>query len=447
MAEGSTKRNRPLIVGANHRSSSLALRDRLFLEDSEVAHFLGRLKAAGINEAMVLSTCDRVEVQAVHDDHDVARGVILETFAKQAGMSVEEIAEESYSHSGADAVRHLFAVAASLDSQIVGEPQVLGQVKAGHRLARDAGTSGSDLEAWVQAAFSAAKRARTETAIGERPVTIAAAAVQIARNLHGDLESCKGVLIGAGDMGELVAGEMANGGLGELTVVHPTERRARMAARTLDCHFADYGELSRILGAADIVLSALGQRQYALNTDMVSAALKMRRHKPVFLVDAGIPGDIDPAVNRMDEAFLYDLNDLEHVALEGRANREAESQAAWRIIDAEVAAFLHGRAERVAVPALSRLRSHFQAVRDQVLKEAGDDAERATRLLISRLLHGPSRAMRDIAGGVSSEGKGSDTAGPVDLAEAERMMDRLFGIDGTGAEDGSDPSNDEESKG
>lgn len=447
MTEVFKEGRRLLVVGANHRSSSLALRDRMFLEDQEVPLFLGRLQAVGVDEALVLSTCDRVEVQAVHGDHALAVDAILGVFAEQAGMTTDEVAEEIYTHADADAVRHLFAVAASLDSQILGEPQVLGQVKASHRLARDAGMSGSALEAVMQAAFSAAKRVRTETAIGERPVTIAAAAVQIARDLHGDLESRAGVLIGAGEMGELVAREMVNGGLGDLTVVHPTERRAKAIARALDCHAADYGELSRLLGSADIVLSALGQRSYSLNSDMVSAALRVRRRKPVFIVDAGMPGDVDPAVNRLDGAFPYDLNDLEHVALEGRANREAEAKAAWRIVDDEVAAFLHGRAEREAGPALSRLRSHFQEVREQVLKDAGDDAERATRLLINRLLHGPSRAMREIARRSPDGETESNTLGSADLREAERLLNRLFGVGGLEQGERADAPENDKSKG
>ncbi|MCG8508496.1 MAG: glutamyl-tRNA reductase [Rhodospirillales bacterium] len=447
MAGGSHTGRRPLVVGANHRSSGLALRDSLFLEDPQVPDFLSRLKAAGIDEAMVLSTCDRVEVQAAHDDHRKAKAAILEAFAEIAGLPAEEISQETYAHSDGEAVRHAFAVAASLDSQVLGESQVLGQVKASHRLARDAGMSGSGLEALVQAAFSAAKRVRTETAIGERPVTIAAAAVQIAKDLHGSLEACKGVLIGVGDMGELVAGEMINGGLGELTVLHPTERRAKALARSLDCHAADYETLSSLLGQADVVVSALGQRHYALNADMVMAALRARRRKPVYLVDAGLPGDVDPAVNRLDGAFLYDLNDLEHVALQGRANREAESKEAWRIIDAEVAAFLHGRAEREAVPALSRLRAHFQDIRDQVLSDAGDDAERATRLLVNRLLHGPSRAMREIAGRSSHDDDRSGPPAADDLAEAERLLNRLFGVDELSMEDGKNPSDKDDGKG
>lgn len=446
MAETSSFPGRPLAIGANHRSSPLALRDALFIEDAEVPAFLARLRLAGVGEAMVLSTCDRVEVQAVHGDRDAAVAAVTAALAERAGITPAELAPQLYVHWDRDAVRHVFTVTASLDSQVIGEPQVLGQVKAGHRMARDAGMTGSTLEALLQAAYAAAKRVRSETAIGERPVSIAAAAQQLARDLHGDLGRCSGLLIGAGEMGELVAGELRRGGLANLVVIHPTEARAQAAARGLDCHFAPFADMARLLAAADVVVAALGRRQHVLTADMVTAAQRQRRHRPVFIVDAGIPGDVEPAVNRIDEAFLYDLSDLERVALEGRANREAEARAAWRIIDTEVAAYLHGRAERAAVPALTRLRAHFEAVRAGVLADAGNDAERATRLLVNRLLHGPSRAMRGLAAGKSPEAPGA-----FDLDEAERALDHLVGLDaadGTAGEEGQTdaPSDDDKAE-
>lgn len=430
MAESPSSPGRLIVVGANHRSSSLALRDSLFVEDAEAPVVLARLRAGGVDEALVLSTCDRVEVQAIHADREAALAVVTAVLAERVGLPPADLGPQLYVHWDQDAVRHVFTVTASLDSQVIGEPQVLGQVKASHRIAREAGMTGSALEALLQAAYGAAKRVRSETAIGERPVSIAAAAVQLARDLHGDLGRCAGLLIGAGEMGELVAGELQAGGLRELTVIHPTEARAQATARSLDCHFAPFGDMARLLATADVVLAALGRRQYVLSADMVTGALRQRRHRPVLVVDAGIPGDVEPAVNRIDEAFLYDINDLEQVAMAGRANREAEAQAAWRIVDAEVAAFLHGRAERAAAPALTRLRAHFETIRAGVLDDAGSDAERATRLLVNRLLHGPSRAMRALAAGRTPHAP-ARPGGPVgvDLDNAERTLNHLFGLD------------------
>ena len=419
---------RPVIVGANHKSSGLMLRDRLFVEDGATPEFLDRLRRAGLSQALVLSTCDRVEVQAIDAGAGDAPSLITGALADHAGMAPGELDGQLYTLWDDAAVRHVFTVAASLDSQIVGEPQVLGQLKASHRLARDAGMSGGALEAILQAAYGAAKRVRSETAIGERPVSIAAAAVQIAREVHGDLDRCTGLLIGAGDMGEMVARDLLSAGLAQLTVTHPSERRAEAVARALDAHVAAYDTLAVLLAEADIVLAAVGRRRHALSADMVTAALAKRRHKPMFVIDAAIPGDVEPAVNRIDEAFLYDLGDLEGVALGGRADREAESRAAWRIIDAEVEDFLRSRAERGAVPALGRLRAHFEETRAEVLATAGGDADKATRLLINRLLHAPSQVLRDQAAG---SGGAQETA---EWRTMERMVRRLFRLDGENPE-------------
>ncbi len=425
MAEISPSTKRLLIAGANHRTSSMALRDRLFVEDTAIGSFVERLRTAGIDEAVVLSTCDRVEVQAACIDRKAGIRAVATALADHAGMPQEELAGELFDLWDGEAVRHLFSVTSSLDSQVVGEPQVLGQVKACYRLAQDAGMTGGVLEAVFQAAFAAAKRVRTETAIGERPVSIAAAAVGLARDLHGDLGRCSGLLIGAGEMGELIAGDLVAGGLHALTAIHPLDTRARAVARSLDCHVGAFADMGRLMAEADIVLAALGRRDYALTADMVKAALRQRRRKPVFLIDTAVPGDVEPAVNRLDGAFLYDIGDLERVALEGRANREAESRKAWDIVDAEVAAYLHGRAERAAVPALARLRAHFEDARLQALRDADGDSERATRLLVNRLLHGPSRAMRNLAARSTAPGDGG-------REEAERTLNRLFGIDEDG---------------
>ena len=431
MGESSFATGRPVIVGANHKSSGLTLRDRLFVEDGAVPGFLDRLRRSGLAQALVLSTCDRVEVQAIDSGAGEAPSLVTRALAEHAGMAPGELDGQLYTLWDDAAVRHVFTVAASLDSQIVGEPQVLGQVKASHRLARDAGMSGSALEAILQAAYGAAKRVRNETAIGERPVSIAAAAVQIAREVHGDLDRCTGLLIGAGDMGEMVARDLLSAGLAQLTVTHPSERRAEAVARALDAHVAAYDTLAVQLAEADIILAAVGRRRHALTGDMVAAALGKRRHKPMFVIDTAIPGDVEPAVNRIDEAFLYDLGDLEGVAMGGRADRETEAQAAWRIIDAEVGDFLRGRAERGAVPALNRLRAHFEETRAEVLATAGQDADKATRLLVNRLLHTPSQVLRDQAAG---SGGGQEAA---EWRIMERTLKRLFRL-GSESDDGGE---------
>jgi glutamyl-tRNA reductase len=389
--------HRFVVVGANHRSASLSLRDALFVDDASAPAFLEGLKRASLAEAAVLSTCDRVEVWTMDEDPARAAHAVTEALAARAGMEAEALNHHLYVMTGGEAIRHGFSVTASLDSLIIGEPHVLGQVKAAHRLAREAGTCGSEIDTLLQAAFAAAKRVRSETAIGEGPVSIAAASVQIARDLHGDLSRCQGLLVGAGDMGELVAEALLAAGLAKLVVTAPRATRAEALAKTLDCHLLPFEDLREALPTADVLLTCVGSRNMVITAEAMGNALRKRRRRPVFIVDAGIPGDVEPAVNRVDGAFLYDLGDLEKVALEGRATRESAALAARTIVEAEASAFLKGRAARAAVPAIVALRQRFDEVREAALADAGDDAAEATRLLVNRLLHAPSEAMKELA--------------------------------------------------
>ncbi len=419
MTETSSLPLKPIVVGANHRSSSMTMRDRLFVEEAHVSRFLEALRAEGIDQAIMLSTCDRVEVQVVHADHGAAARGITVALAKHAGLDVDALEGQVYVHSGADALRHIFAVTASLDSLMIGEPQVLGQVKDAHRTSRDVGMVGPELEGVLQAALGTAKRVRRETAIGEGPVSIAAAAVQLVRDLHGDLDTCSALLIGGSEMGELVARDLVSGGIGHLTATHPVEARAQAVARSLDCHRAEITVLPDLLADADVVLTSLGTRSHVITGNLVTEALERRRKKPMFFIDTGIPGDVEPAVDKMDGAFLYDLNDLETIAMKGRASRETEARDAWRIVDEELSAFKRDRAERAAVPALTRLRSQFEQARELALEDAGGDAGKATRLLVNRLLHDPSEVMRTAA----AAGDRSD------WQAMERLLERLFRLD------------------
>ena len=390
---------RPIVVGANHRSSSMAMRDRIFVEETRIPALLAQLGDRGVRQVILLATCDRVEAIGITDDAAAFSSAVLEILAAEGECPVEELKAQTYTLSDAAAVEHVFAVTASLDSLMVGEPQIVGQMKAAHRIAREAGFVKAELETCMQAAYSAAKRVRTETRIGEGPVSMAASAVQIARDLFGDLDRCRVLLLGTGDMGELIARDMQAIGLDSLTVVHPRPGRAGYLARELNAHEAPFEELQSVLNETDIVLAALGSRHFQLEKPMVAAAIKARRSRPMFIVDAGVPGDVDPAVEELDDAFVYGLGDLEQVALKGRAGREQEAALARDIIAGEAAAFLHNRAERVAVPALTRLHARFELERRQAIIDAGGDAEKATRLLIGRLLHRPSEAMRRIAAG------------------------------------------------
>ena len=419
MAGGNGTPAQLFVVGANHHSSSIMLRDLLFVDDGAVPEVLAALKREGVAQAIVLSTCDRIEVQAAALDPGAAAEAVIAVLTGRVDGLDADAGRQFYTLAGDDAARHVFAVAASLDSQVIGEPQVLGQVKASHRLAKSAGMVGRELDAALQAAFGVAKKIRTETAIGEAPVSMAAAAVQVARDLHGELTNRSALLLGDGEMGELIAEQLKGAGLERLMVTVPSVARRQAAARRLDCHEAAFETVPALLDESDIVLASLGGRSYAIGPGMIEAALDRRRRRPILLVDAGVPGDIDPAVERIDDAFRFSLDDLEGVALTGRARREDAAVEAWSILEAGLEAFRRGRSERAAVPAIEELRSHFEAVRQEVLDEAGgDDAEAVSRRLVNRLLHEPSAALRTIAAEDGEER----------AQESASLLDRLFGI-------------------
>ena len=426
--------SRLFVVGINQRSASVLLCERLFAEEIEPSALLARLRAAGgagggaggsadagaLAEAMVLSTCERLEIMAVADAPAAGAQALVGLLAEETGTEADEIGAGSFRHLGAEALRHIFAVTASLDSQTVGEPQILGQVKESHRRAIEAGTAGPALEAVLQAAYGAAKRVRNETALAEHPVSIAASALLVARDVHGALERRGVLLAGLGEMGEFMAAELIDAGVGDLVVTHASLGRAEAVAHRLGCHFRPWEELNDALAGADIVVAATGTGRYTVTAPLAEAALKRRRREPIFFIDTAIPGDIDPAVARLDGAFVYDLEDLERVALEGKANREAETEAAWRILDEELAEFLRQRAERAAVPSVAALRRHFESARAAVLAEGGAGAEEATRRLINRLLHDPSEVLRAAAAGDRD---------PQGRAALETALRRLFRID------------------
>lgn len=415
-AVGTTAPGGTLVVfGLNHRTAAQGLRDKLFLELDELPALLSDVRGAGIAEALVLSTCDRVEVAAVCDDPEATFGFLQDLLVARSGLPAASFDGQWYRASGRDATGHLFAVTAALESQVIGEPQVLGQVKESHRLAAASGALGPRLEAALQAAYGAAKRVRSETPIGEMPISIAAAAVQLAKRIHGDLARCSVLLLGLGEMGELLAGELRAAGAGRMLIVHESDKRAEVAAHRLGCNFRPFAELSDALAEADLVVAASGTGRSAIAVAGAEKALRRRRRRPMFFIDAAVPGDVEPAVGDLDGAFLYDLADLETAAMEGRASRQATLEAARQILEEELAGFLRSRAERDAVPAVVALRRHFESMREGVLAQPGLDAVEATRLLVNRLLHRPSEALRRAA-----------AEGAEDRESLEQSVETLF---------------------
>lgn len=397
------------VIGLSHRTARADLRDRIFIADAELDAVRGRLADAGIANAVVLSTCDRIEIEAALDDPaqaDVIEG-LLRARAGDMAVNVGEI----YRLRGPEALRHVFALAASLESQVIGEPQVLGQVHAARERFKPTGI----LDYALQAAFVAAKRVRSETAIGERPVSLAAAVAELVRDVHGEVARVSALLVGAGEMGETLVQHLRERGLKRVTVAAPNAARADEVARRVGGHVIGYGDLASAL-AHDLIVTAVGAGRHAITAATLDAALRVRRRRPVLVVDLGIPPDVDPAVEALDGAFRYDLDDLERAIIAGKGARADEAARAWAIVDEEVARFARARAERGAVPAIQQLRAHVEGLRAAALREAGGDAARATELLMNRLLHEPSERLRRL---VAND--------PARAAEIESLLRELFG--------------------
>ncbi|MGH7088002.1 MAG: glutamyl-tRNA reductase [Stellaceae bacterium] len=400
-----------LIVGVDHRSAAADLRQKFALLESDLEGALESLRSSGAGEAVLLATCDRVELAL---PGAAAQSAFVPLVAQRALVPESAVASALYRHEGRAALRHLFALASALDSPVIGEPHVLGQMRAAHRAAAALGLVGPVLEPAFIAAFTCARRIRRETGIAERPQSIAAAALDLARGIHGELRRLSALLIGPSDMGELLAEQFLRAGIPRLVVCGP-DPLAERAAQRLNCHHAAFGALDTALAEADIVISARGTGDTVLSQTLVAAALRKRPLRPIFVIDAAHPADADPAINALDGLFLYDLADLERAAMAGRARREAAAGTAWQIVEDELRRFESESAVRRSVSAIVTLRQHFERVRQEVMNE-GLDSEAATRLLVNRLLHAPSESLRALALGG-------------DAAAGEALLRRLFRLE------------------
>ncbi len=404
------------MVGASFRTADPALRERLFLDEATADRLSRAVLQGGCAEALVLPTCDRLEIYVALED-GAALAAVEGAMAATLGTAPADLARQTYRLEGDEAVLQLFAVASALDSAVPGETQVLAQLKDAHRRAEASRATGALLEPLLQAAYGCAKRVVTETGLAQHPVSLVAAARSVAQRLHGALTGSTALLVGLGDMGLLVAQALRDAGLAHLVIAHPQEARAAALAREIGAQYRPWPELAASLDGADIVIAAMGLGRIIVTRAMIEAALAARRRKPVLLLDTAIPGDIEPASGEPDDAFLYGLDDLDRLAQDGLSNRQAAADEARAIVAAAAETYRRDRAARGTAPALSALRRHFEAARADVLATHGDDASEATRRLLNRLLHDPAEILRALA----------DTP---DAVEAERWLARLFGATG-----------------
>jgi glutamyl-tRNA reductase len=400
-----------VVVGVSHRTAPVAVREALAFPKDTMREALLRLRAdAGAGEVMILSTCNRVEVYAREDDAAALDGLAA-CLVRYHGRDGRELQPFLYRLADADAIRHAFRVAASLESMVIGEPQILGQVKEAYQAAEEAGTLGASLNALRNRSLSAAKRVRTETGIGRNAVSVSYVAVELARKIFGELKDKNVLLVGAGKMSELAAKHLVRSG-GRATVLGGrTFEKASELAAALGGRAAPLEALRDELARTDIVISGTGAPGIVIHeADVENArAARRRRHaRPLFLIDIAVPRDIDPAVRKLSGVFLYDLDDLKAVAEANLRERLKEAAAAEALVEREVREFLDWQKAREAVPLLNELRRRAEQIRrselDKAKKRLGvltpeqeEAIEMATTAIVNKLLHPPIVHLKEAA--------------------------------------------------
>lgn len=400
-----------VVVGLSHRTAPLAVREALAFPREQLKGALLRLRAeTGAGEAMILSTCNRVEIYARQDDAGAVS--TLEAFlCRYHAKDGRELEPVLYRFADADAIRHAFRVAASLESMVIGESQILGQVKDAYQAAEEAGTLGASLNALRNRSLASAKRVRTETGIGRNAVSVSYVAVELARKIFADLKDKNVLLVGAGKMSELAAKHLVRSGARATVVGGRTFGRAAELAAALGGRAVPLESLRDELARADIVISGTGAAGIVIHeadVESARAARRGRHARPLFLIDIAVPRDIDPAVRNLGGVFLYDLDDLKAVAEANLRERLKEAAAAEALVEREIRDFLGWQKARGAVPLLNEMRRRAEEIRraelDKLKRRLGpltpeqeEALEAATAAIVNKLLHPPTVHLKEAA--------------------------------------------------
>ena len=399
-----------VLIGVNHKTAPIELRERIAISREDLPETTRALAdTPGVSECMIVSTCNRVELLAAVESPDTDMTGFLHS---HFGLDPALLAPHIYDYRDQEAVRHLFRMAASLDSMVVGEPQILGQVKEAFAVERSAGTVAGQLEHLLQSAFAAAKKARSETGIGSNHVSIASVAVDMARKIFGSLQGRTVFLVGAGKMSELAARHLVQQGAGAIFVTNRTHERARRMAEEFEGdvvpQVVPFENLYEAAGNADIVISSTGAPHHIFRPEHGQAFLHRRRNRPMFFIDIAVPRDVDPAMNKLDGIFVYDIDDLQQVAAAHMEARNREASDAETLIAAEVERF-HQRQRTVNLaPAIAALQRKAEDIRQAELQrmharlgsltpEQAAAVEALTRGLVNKFLHPPMQAIKQAA--------------------------------------------------
>ncbi|MCU1382845.1 MAG: hemA [Acidobacteria bacterium] len=396
-----------LLVGISHRTAPVELRERVDFQARGVAEALRVLTERGsTREAVVVSTCNRAELYVACDDAAQTRQDLVRFVSDFNGIPAGDIAPHVYDVTGLDVARHLFRVAAGLDSLVMGEPQILGQVKDAHTVAADARTAGPLLNRLFHSSFAVGKRVRTETGLGSGAVSVSYAAVALARKIFGDLTGRSVAVIGAGEMGKLTALHMKSHALSRITIVSRTMAHAARTAEAIGgASAAPWEELDAVLAASDIVITATGAAAPILTTAHIDAVMRPRRNRPLFIIDIAMPRDVEAAAGEIEQVFLYNIDDLQATVRENLARRASEVARADAIVNEEVDKFGGWFRARGAIPTVVALREKFETIRRAELErldfklsalppEARARVDEITHLIVEKLLLTPTEQLK-----------------------------------------------------
>ncbi len=420
------------------------MREQLAFADHELPDVLTELTSSPhIDEALVVSTCNRVEVYGTATGNSAtsslaeATSEVVGFLARNRGIAADKLSESLYEHTRSAAVRHVFRVASALDSLVVGEAQILGQLKAAYGVALDSGATGRILGRCLERAFGVAKRVRTETGVSEGAANVSSVAVELAKHVFVDLSGKTVLVVGAGKMSALAARHLRGNGAGTILVVNRSLDKAEAVAEEIDGVARSWDQLETLLTVADVVISSTGAREPVLTRKLLRKAMRKRRYAPIVIIDIAVPRDADPAIGKLDGAYLFDIDDLERVVASNMKERAREAEIAGHLVDAEVGEFESWLRNQRAVPTIRSLREHFAAVaraevertvktlsRDHTPEQREQAIRRLGDIIVNKLLHSPMIALK------------AGTEGDIDhLVAATR---RLFPLDDKTDDDNAD---------
>jgi glutamyl-tRNA reductase len=399
-----------LITGVSHKTAPVEVRECLAFREETLPAALADLKSRdGVSEAVILSTCNRVEITVTTEDSSDPRAIVDSFLADHKAVSPGAGGPHFYRHEGRDAIHHLFRVAASLDSMVVGEPQILGQLKAAYAAARNAGAVRGWLDGVFTRAFSVAKRVRSETGIGQMAVSVSYAAVELARKIFGPLSNRTVMIVGAGKMSELAARHLRRSGASHVFVTNRTPERAVEMAELFQGTPVDYTRFTAMLPEADIVIASSAAPHYILRKDEMLRVIAARRNRPMFLIDIAVPRNIEPSVNEIDNVFLYDIDDLQEVVNANLRERMKEAEHAEALVAEEVGRMMARLKAAEVAPTIVGLQEQLEQIRAAEVEKARrkygpftpeqeEAVEALTRGIINKIAHGPISELRSHAG-------------------------------------------------